>query len=392
MKQKLVTREKLISHALTTEIVSFFTQCRKEAQAFGEVKEVLEKLRSAVLRRLDENLLESLQRWKSGEVQPSLRTGILRELSDSVGTTEVRARSGRRTGRVGHNPREMADLQTQVLDLNKQALDSLRLDDFARAKELLKRAESRLSECDSKAKSTTLNNWGCYYKRKKQLNVAGYFLRKALNQSPDAVSQAGIHLNLCTILSEAGKHAKALKQARKALALVEDVGETTGDETAVTTRVIGWQNAGAELEFVGQVGQAVEMYEKGEELARHRLGSKHGLTEQLGRCKAAARARFRAIHDFTEVRRSYRGRRRVPSHAETSFLLPALSRRPSHDPAQSKSARQRLGSLPNQSRACLKDDLLGLPEFLRQKYPHKALFRSQGQSVPHSISSHYYAQ
>lgn len=370
---------------LATEVVSFFTQCSKEAQVLGGLKEVLEELGSTVFQRLEENLLESLERRKSRQVQSSLRTCIMRELSDSIGPVEESASSSRRTdSRLCHNLSKMTDLQAQVLDLNKQALDSLRLDDFATAKELLKRAESRLSECDSKAKSTTLNNWGCYYKRKKQLNVAGYFLRKALNQSPDPVSQAGIHLNLCTILSETGKHAQALKQARKALALVEGVGETSGDETAVTTRVIGWQNAGAELEFVGRVGEAVEMYGKGEELARHRLGSQHGLTEQLGRCKAAAMLRFRAIHDFTEVRKSYRVRRRVPSHAETSFLLPALSRRPSNGPAQSKSARKRLGSLPDQSRTSLKDDLLGFPEFLRQKHPQKGLFRSPGgQSVPH---------
>lgn len=293
---------------------------------------------------------------------------------------------------------EMSDLRTTVLDLNKQALDSMRSDDFARARELLKRAESRLSECDPKLKSTTWNNLGCYYKRKKQLNVAGYFLRLALHQSPDAVSQAGIHLNLCTILSEAGKHEKALKHAQRALALVKDAGETPGeDETAVTTLVIGCQNAGAEMEYVGQVGEAVEMYKKGELIAMERLGSKHGLTEQLGKCKAAAMTRFRAMHDFTEVRRSYRGRKRVPSHAEISLLLPSLSRRPSNNPASdTKSARRRLGSLPYPPRvSSLKDDLTGWPEFLRQKHlqegpESKGLRQSQGgRSVPQATALHY---
>lgn len=284
----------------------------------------------------------------------------------------------------------MSDLQSHVLQLNKQALDSLRMDDFSSARELLKRAESRLSDCEANVKSITLNNLGCYYRRKKQLNVAGYFLRKALHQSIDSLAQAGVHLNLCTILSASGKHEAALKQAMQALELAQNSEEK--QETRLTTEIIGYQNAGVELEFLGRLGEAVEMYAKGETLAKEKLGPTHGLSEQLTKCKTAALTRFRAVNDFTEMRKSYRWKDRVPTHTERSLLLPSLSRKLSNAPAHTeKNARKRLGSLPLKSRVnSVKGDSGDWPQGFLRQHPYedwKGLGRTKGhRSVLHHSS------
>ena len=82
----------------------------------------------------------------------------------------------------------------------------------------------------------TYNNFACIFRRTKKLRSALSYLEKALEieynylhfseQSVDDCLQISnpcdIHLNICAILSQMGKHELALQHAMKALILIQD--------------------------------------------------------------------------------------------------------------------------------------------------------------------------
>ena len=94
------------------------------------------------------------------------------------------------------------DRETLVLNCNKTAMDYLREDDFKEALALLKKAEALLNSLEEgenaqkrlKLLGITYNNFGCFYKRKKQPNVALYYLQKALHiEAAQEEDQVNVH-------------------------------------------------------------------------------------------------------------------------------------------------------------------------------------------------------
>ena len=118
------------------------------------------------------------------------------------------------------------DVEQAVLDLNSQALDRLKLDDHAASFQLLKHAE-RLAVAHMHTHprvlqllSVTLNNIACYYKKNKCHQIALRYLTRVLqiekSAACDEKQTASTYLNISAILSCLGKHADALKFAKKA--------------------------------------------------------------------------------------------------------------------------------------------------------------------------------
>lgn len=103
------------------------------------------------------------------------------------------------------------------------------------ALELLRKAETLTDEGD-KYRAVTYNNFACIFRRTKKLRSALSYLEKALeieynylHYSADSVDNClqvlnptDIHLNICAILSQMGKHELALQHAMKALILIQD--------------------------------------------------------------------------------------------------------------------------------------------------------------------------
>jgi tetratricopeptide (TPR) repeat protein len=101
--------------------------------------------------------------------------------------------------------------------------------------ELLRKAESLTDEND-RIRAVTFNNYACLFRRTKKLRSALTYLEKALeieykclNNSDEAVDEClvisnpcDIHLNICAILSQMGKHELALQHSMKALILIQD--------------------------------------------------------------------------------------------------------------------------------------------------------------------------
>lgn len=107
--------------------------------------------------------------------------------------------------------------------------------DFRLAQDLLKKAEL-FSENNERLRAVTYNNYACLFRKTNQLRNALSYLEMALeleyrciNGALDeqSVSEclivsnpAEIHLNICAILSQLGKHELALHHAMKALILI----------------------------------------------------------------------------------------------------------------------------------------------------------------------------
>jgi tetratricopeptide (TPR) repeat protein len=127
---------------------------------------------------------------------------------------------------------------------NFLAMTYLQEDEFDITLELLKKAEV-LTERHRVVRAITYNNLGCYYRKRGKLRTALSYIRKALtleasmshsaksyflprfvltpslsSYCPISISRADTHLNMCTILSEVGRHDKALQHARTALKLL----------------------------------------------------------------------------------------------------------------------------------------------------------------------------
>ncbi|CAG9331763.1 unnamed protein product [Blepharisma stoltei] len=191
------------------------------------------------------------------------------------------------------------ELEATVLNCNRLAMDYLKLEDFKQSLTLLKRAETILNNEEDtfssipnrlKLMGITLNNLGCYYKKRKQIKVALNYLRQALQvelqTQSDNVNIAGTHLNICAILSSLSKHEQSFQHARQAMALLEEARsqEALSQEKGLnlaTSLVISYHNAGAELEHMSKMSEALQYYESAWKISKKELGGKNPLTVNM---------------------------------------------------------------------------------------------------------------
>jgi tetratricopeptide (TPR) repeat protein len=174
-----------------------------------------------------------------------------------------------------------------VFSYNRKAMEHLRNEDYKTALNYLTQAEKLLSTKNilgiNKLYGITLNNFGCFYKRTGNPNLALNFLRKALEietKPPvDTNNLAGTHLNMCAILSQIEDHQKALTHALKALNLLKS--KYLEDSSLITTLLVAYHNAGVEYEFLSQIPEANQIYKKGWELANNTFGEAHPLALNL---------------------------------------------------------------------------------------------------------------
>jgi tetratricopeptide (TPR) repeat protein len=80
------------------------------------------------------------------------------------------------------------------------------------------------AESRKRLRAVSLNNMGCFYRRRKKLHAALRYLEQALELelsiSGAPISPAGTHLNICAVLSELRHHDAALVHANAALHLL----------------------------------------------------------------------------------------------------------------------------------------------------------------------------
>ena len=179
-------------------------------------------------------------------------------------------------------------IENQVQQLNKQAMDELRFDNYNESLRLLTKALDLLQKVTSKniykLQAITYNNMGCYYKTTGKNEVALNYLQKALTIEKtadfDASNLAGTHLNICAIYSQANDHTNALSHAITALKLLRNAC-TTNSMKNITTLIIALHNTGIEYESIGNIEKAASTFKYGLELAQQYLGNKHQYTTAL---------------------------------------------------------------------------------------------------------------
>ena len=230
------------------------------------------------------------------------------------------------------------ELEAIVLKYNSVAMEYLRLDNFKDSQVLLRKAEEILNNDETeiipnrlKLLGITLNNLGCFYKKRKQPQVALSFLKRALDvelqTESDYLDLAGSYLNICVVYSSLNKHNQALSCAKRSLDLLKrtkDSENFSSDKTVtlLTSMVIVHFNVGVELEYLKQFSEALEFYETGYELSAMELGSRHPLTltlsdageklsKKIQQSKKATQSNFR--NSIRSQKFSYGAQYRLPS-------------------------------------------------------------------------------
>lgn len=173
-------------------------------------------------------------------------------------------------------------VESEVLKLNKEAMDRLRLNDTAAALSLLNKAQEILQvvNVENQVWGVTFNNLGCYFKKTEDFSTSLIHFKKALeifNKKPNEfLSISGTLLNITSVYSELKNHEKALKSALKAYKVLTNCPEKS--ENINTSLVIAHHNIASEYEKLGKKNEALDFYKQGWELAKEKLGKFHQLT------------------------------------------------------------------------------------------------------------------
>jgi hypothetical protein len=103
---------------------------------------------------------------------------------------------------------------------------------------------------------------------------------------------------MCAVLSQLGRHAKALEHSQSALILLQEeifsssmTGGATSQNKAdrIAVLAIAYHNIGVEQEFLKQYDRSLSSYRKGVEIGETHLGAEHGITIALRNSFLAAR-------------------------------------------------------------------------------------------------------
>ncbi|RHY17188.1 hypothetical protein DYB36_000701 [Aphanomyces astaci] len=180
------------------------------------------------------------------------------------------------------------------------AADALRRNDMDHARRLLSKANA-LSTQDDVLAIDILNQLACYYRRAAKLRVAYDYLKKAMAidrrlHPPCPAKAAETRLNACAILSQLGRHDKALELAQAALILLQTQAmgapavEKTNAIDVFAAQAVAHHNIAVEEEFLQKPAQSLHSYRRAVSLAAVHCGDSHPLTTELAASLAAAEA------------------------------------------------------------------------------------------------------
>lgn len=213
--------------------------------------------------------------------------------------------------------------ESGVLTLNKRAMEKLRSCEYQEAFRCLSEAENFLKSFAGNEQlwAITLNNLGCYYKRTGKLQEALSCLNQALDlerkSGKDLVNLSGTHLNISAIYSQLNVHESALSHAIKALKVLKTCQDRNANMW--TTQIIAHHSAGLEYEFLFRVLEAMNMYKKGWELGKEKLGENHALTLSLKKNLMKISQENQSAENFT-IQRASRVSTRKPKTSSSRYM------------------------------------------------------------------------
>jgi len=200
------------------------------------------------------------------------------------------------------------EARKNVTDLcNMLAMNSLNTGELETCYTLLTRGEQLTANKAGaptterlRLRAVTLNNLGCYYKKKGRLRSALKCLEKALkieSRLPDCKNPADTHLNICACQSQLNRHNEALEHAQAALILLQDELFSSGGakdaeappKERVAVMAIAYHNVAVEQEYLKKYDLSIQSYRKALEIAEKHLGPDQGITHVLKDVSTKAR-------------------------------------------------------------------------------------------------------
>ncbi len=108
----------------------------------------------------------------------------------------------------------------------------------------------------------------CYYRTRGRLPIALRELQNAAKYVHGGASLATLSINMCAILSQMGRHKRALQHARTAVVVLKNSVEDSSSSSSLTRCTVqenlglAYFNCGVEFEYCKQPDQAMKMYDR----------------------------------------------------------------------------------------------------------------------------------
>eukprot|EP00658_Telonema_sp_P-2_P023814 TRINITY_DN19555_c0_g1_i3.p1 TRINITY_DN19555_c0_g1~~TRINITY_DN19555_c0_g1_i3.p1 ORF type:complete len:250 (+),score=57.22 TRINITY_DN19555_c0_g1_i3:130-879(+) len=185
-----------------------------------------------------------------------------------------------------------------VRKLNVHGMQQLQDGDPRGAKKTLSCALKLTDDSDAepslRVRAVTLNNLACAHESTGALHDARRCLYRALaieSECHQCENPAGTWLNLSAVLSRLGMHERALLEAERALAWLQQHAES--DQWAHMLPV-AFQNLGVELEYLGRFQEALRAFAHGSIAAIQTMGPDHPVTSALEQSSRSATQSLKA--------------------------------------------------------------------------------------------------
>lgn len=181
--------------------------------------------------------------------------------------------------------------EEQVLQLNKQAIEELKQENFEKSLNLLKQSLITVKKVQtepnkSKILTQLFNTLGNLFKKTSNLSESIKFFSKSIELEKNLPEEhkgyiALAYLNLCTLYSQTSDHRKSLKFGTVAINILKKLVRFS--PKLQNSLVIAYYNLGNEYRAVRQLDKAEELFRTGLDVSRKYLGSEHELTETVAR-------------------------------------------------------------------------------------------------------------
>lgn len=186
-----------------------------------------------------------------------------------------------------------ARIEALVITLNNQALKLLKEENpsfsISKLDQALQVLHGNLMKDYSELYWMTYNNYGILLKKCKRFEQAvDCFIHasKYCQESPVKFSEC--MLRACNIYSKLKKHKKALKLALKSIKILS--------YSTHHIKIIAYQNAGAEYEYLKMRPEAVSMYKSGYSFVKRLFGSQNSLAQMF-------KSRYKELDSFTQTKK-----------------------------------------------------------------------------------------
>ena len=181
--------------------------------------------------------------------------------------------------------------EEQVLQLNKQAIEEIKQENYEKSLNLLKKSLITVKKIQTEPNKSRIltqlfNTLGNLFKKTSNLNESIKFFLKSVELERNLPEEhkgyiALACLNLCTLYSQASDHQKSIKFGTQAINLLKRLVRLA--PKLQNSLIIAYYNLGNEYKFIGQLPKAEELLIISQDLSTKLFGAGHELTQTIAR-------------------------------------------------------------------------------------------------------------